>query len=360
MNPPRNVYNLEGISGWHDKVTAMETDQDTLLYLNLIGNSMNVGTGINLQTVRGYDTRGWTGVLRDKLRNKYADTGSGFIPPWFWSSPTYWITYSEGWSEKNVNTPTGMLGEWKTTTPNATATIPFTGTGIKLFYRQGDGNGTFTTSIDGGEEETHDMGGTTLRSANTSITGLENGDHVCIIKYTGSEAQQMLFQGFQEIKPTTWGIIVNRVAKAGAAAYKFRYSSLEDLCYCCVDPFTPDLSVIMLGTNDYGSQNVDPTLVDSFKSSLQSLITEIKKFGDCLLVVEPRRNPAPLTSTIPWSFFKGELYDLADENDCALIDLDERYMDSAIYTERMNGDGVHLNDLGHFDLANLFFKTILP
>jgi GDSL-like Lipase/Acylhydrolase family len=132
-----------------------------------------------------------------------------------------------------------------------------------------------------------------------------------------------------------------------------------------VDTPGADLAIIALGLNDWLSHGS----VATFKSRLATLV-ERQKFigrtgtagygtgasGDALLVIQPTpdltRLPATGGNVPPLADFWHATYQVADEQDVALIDQSWRWTNFTTSARMYRaGDAIHPNEIGHADLG---------
>jgi lysophospholipase L1-like esterase len=338
-----NAINLDaGLSNWRD---ALADANSTIITVNCIGDSITSGTGVGENDNIGFlISLSWPGRLRTLLAEKYGDIGRGLIPVWYHDQSTsMFASFSSGW----INEPnSGFFGSRGTHTANANVSIPFTGTGIRLYYLQSSSKGApFTVTIDSGKEIKCSSRGTTSKPITyLDFKGLTNKRHIMVIKYVGKSSNELIVHGIMELNDATKGIRVNNIGKPGASSEAFTNSDLRN---ALVDSIPASLSIICMGQNDYNHQ----IPVATYKANMQLMITKAKTKGDCLLIVW---NNLDNTLKIPWSQYVNAMYELASENKIALLDIDARWRGS-----EYNSDINHPNLEGHNDMAKAVLAVLL-
>lgn len=127
----------------------------------------------------------------------------------------------------------------------------------------------------------------------------------------------------------------------------------------CLTQLAPDLTIIMLETNDYLGAlrgNVQTPIVN-YKAAWQSAITTAKGAGGDVLIATEW--PTSDIRTIPYSDYTRALYELADTNDVPLVDniaAAGTYATAQVFG--MNDDAYHPNDRGHRFLASTMYGAL--
>lgn len=128
-----------------------------------------------------------------------------------------------------------------------------------------------------------------------------------------------------------------------------------------IDALRADLLLIALGINDWQGQ----TAVETVKTRLTTIIQRQRLVGaspsggaapggDAMLVWLPKPNVEALVpgAPIPWEAYRDAYYEVADEQNIALIDLGLRWKDYATANALgLFGDTIHENDMGSLDVA---------
>lgn len=349
MAPPQFLYNRDSLGEWH----SLLENVNKILTLNLVGDSITSGTGTGVNTtlpykVSNYLKYSWAGRLTTYLQSRYGDVGWGLIPPSYQTPPNFvYSTFSEGWVEEVGR---GMMSQFTTTTPGSTITIPFIGTGIRIFHRTGPDYATITTQIDSEDEETHTPGSSYVSGEVLELSDLEEGTHSVVITHDGGEGDILSFQGHMELNNETTGVRVNRISRPGASATNYFLNGNQDYDVLnLASSLNPDLTILCLGVNDYLGQYIS-YFPDKFEYIVSSIITD----SPCLVMIPPTPQ---IVKTIPWSEFRGIMYDVANEYNCAILDIGEVWGDN--YTS-YQGDGVHPNYSGHIQIAGYLNNCLVP
>jgi len=106
----------------------------------------------------------------------------------------------------------------------------------------------------------------------------------------------------------------------------------------------------MMGINDAVTQ----TSLSSFKADAATVISSIQAAGSSVLLIVPPE-PTLVSPTVTWAQYQQALYEIADDNECMLLDITERWQghDGAFFT-----DTYHPNNLGHVDIARALFHVV--
>lgn len=296
----------------------------------------------------------WPEVFRPMLGVSLGATGTGTGPilltPNSVGGDTR-IAYTGSWA----NSPHGAFGTAREATGPG-STITFT-PGIPndrflVTYRKGSSWGTFTYSVDGAAAVSVNANAGTDSIALLEIGPLTLGSHTLVIN-SPATAGQIVDISTLEASVGTGGIRVGKLAKSGTDAAAFTQSQGVAGSF---DPFVPDLSVIFLGANDYNAQ----TPVATYKTRIGSAVTRARLTGDVLLVVTVPENYSTSGKTILRQAYTDALYQIADEQDVALLDLTKRWGTFTLGTAQ----GLYLDALTHpsvagaFDIANAVFAAV--
>jgi len=157
--------------------------------------------------------------------------------------------------------------------------------------------------------------------------------------------------GTSGVRTTNWGVSSARadwlVAGSGGLAGSTTSGSLP----FSFNLFPPDLSIISFGVNEF-LQNIP---VATYKTNIQTIITKAKTFGDVLLVSGVPNFAT--TSTPSQGAYAAALYDLADTNDVAVLDIYDR-MVSYVASASLINSPTHPNTAGYWDMADATYQAI--
>lgn len=187
-------------------------------------------------------------------------------------------------------------------------------------------SGSFTYTIDGGSPVTINPNVTQM--VLTRVTGLPNTTHTVVLTASASRAYVAAI-GVNNAK----GICLMNASQCGSsAALWLGTNAYSDLINVLISA-QPNVVLAELGSNDQ-AQGV---AVATFQTSMQSLITKLKT-----------ANATPfLTATMqyPGNAYWNALYNLADNNNLPLLDLQD--LMATVPSDLKESDGQHLNGAGY-------------
>lgn len=258
----------------------------------------------------------------------------------------------------------GYVGGQAHTTTQTGATATINGKGDRIIYRylRTSDAGTFTYSLDGGAAVEVNAYSATEAVGELVLTGSAGAliPHTLVITNGSGRHTQIS----AEVRLGTTGGY--RFVKAAMAGQKVgNFTDYPDTAGSPLNLLKnqsqPDLTIIALETNDWGN---GPTAVSTYKAKLATLIEAAQLTGSVLLIAtvppkEPFISP-PTTSIEPYN---DALYELADEYDCALLNMQERWgtYDEALAAGLMATESApfyHPSDVGNMDYANAVFDAV--
>ena len=316
---------------WSDVAKVSER----LVHVVCIGGSITQG-GNSTDDIN----KSWTGQVRQLMQKKLGATSNGFssVFSYLSSVPTGWTRLVEG---TNLSVIQGAGG-------SDPIQIGMVGTEFDVIY---------TTKPDGGDFEVYD--GVTLRGTFSSNGVLSYHNKITIDGLTyGSKAIQIkpigtaYIEGI-EYRSATKGVQVHQVGHSGIRAYDYLNDSSS--IDASINAFAPSLTIIGLGINDYYQQ----TSIADYKTAMQQLIDNAKINGDVAMLLYLIDATA---KTIPYDDYYQAAKTLAIENNCGLIDMNEKWkkspqwaVDQGLFVDLTN---VHPLDTGHKDIANTVMELI--
>lgn len=346
-----------GLRTWRAAIARLNAGANQIVNVCCMGDSITEGGvsgggGISDLTGVNYPTKGYVGRVRSVMTSKFGDVGPGFIATYHPKFSPLW-TFSAGWSDSTANN-FGVTGFNKMTSASGeTATHNFNGTGIKIYAGGGSSGGAFTASVDGGAPVAFDTNRASVSPLlEFSITGLADGAHTLTITSTVAAGKFIWLFGAYALKGTT-GVRIHNVARWGTRAPQ---ASVDTALAAEIDPFQPTLTTIAYTANDY----TNGTDLATYKSSLQSIITRAKQYGDVMLISTGLRNDA--TGPIPQVEYNNIQRTLALQNDVAYLDIFNRWGANADIARTayqfISTDKVHPVDYGHQDIASAILSVI--
>jgi hypothetical protein len=206
MISPLSVVTMPAGLRWGIRLrAALASASTSLARLTFVSDSIGLG-----QFSSNWLLYGWVNLVRRVLQNLYGDGGSGYIghanaDTGFGGSQ---VTTTGAWTA--VDNEGGInRQQYKPTTPGnqATITLPFRGTTLRIFYRAAPaGFGTWDYKIDNGSFVSYSM---TAADAITykEVTGIAAGDHTVTIRATTGDGR---FLGISAFNAT--GVVVDNMS----------------------------------------------------------------------------------------------------------------------------------------------------
>lgn len=336
----------KGLKKWKSSIAKLQTGQNTIVNLNVIGTSIASG-GV----ASNYQKTSWLGLLRDMFANKFGNVGFGAIPTFYQSSYNVFPwSFTGTWSTQVLF---GIMGDCKLSTQQgSTATLTFDGTGIRILAYTGASCGKFLVSIDGNVPTEFDTyAATAVPCKHFEIKGLTEGTHTVVITQNETGKNLILIGAYP--LTGTKGIRVNAVCKSGGSTANVTWN--ENVLKANVDYWEPTLTIIEFMTNDYNAQ----VSLAAYRSTMQTLITRAKQYGDVLLLPNGIRTE---NKAIKQTDYINVIRELALTNDVVMLDTFNRWGGNYEYANTQLGylyDTVHPNDVGHRDIYNFLYKYLV-
>ena len=340
-------YNLDvGLRKWRSQLASMQVSTDKTLNIQFLGDSITEGIGSD--TIKSnWLTKGYVGLVRQSLANKFGDVGTGFIPTYYPTGSPFW-TFSAGfvnYSSYGVNGQTRM-----STSIGSTAQITFNGTGFVLMVLKFGVGGSFNVSVDGGANTLYTTIDPEFSSGLMTIaSGLTDGTHTILITVT--TGYSVYISGGYPIKGTK-GIRCNMMGKSGQTSQPA--SGYPDCKPALIGAWNPALTVISFTANDFTSQ----TNLTTYTGYIQKLIDWAVFYNsDVLLTTIGMRSEV---YNIKQERYFEVIRILAKKNNVALLDVSKRWVSpTSATTLGYYDDLVHPSAIGHQDIANILMKTII-
>lgn len=142
--------------------------------------------------------------------------------------------------------------------------------------------------------------------------------------------------------------------KAGRYAAKIADLSSTSTPWAMANALTvvaPDLTLIKANVNDINATSTNlSSEVAAYKTAYQALINKAKLSGDVIMVIDIPSNTANSSGAVG-AAYRLACYQLADTNQCPLIDLNKRYTSYTVSSPLYYSDGIHQIPAGYCDMA---------
>jgi lysophospholipase L1-like esterase len=234
---------------------------------------------------------------------------------------------------------------------------------VVVYYLTNTGlGGPFTVQIGTDTASTVTPATTTKGTATATVTAVNGyGNYPIKIAGTGASAGTQIVA----IKTTmgSSGVLTSVCQLNGQMAKDLTQSSvagnntdLHGSINLGLGLFVPDLAVICYGVNDWANQ----VTIASYKSDMQALITKLQgQLTDVMIVVPPWYNST--AGPVTQEMYRQALYDLADTNNCALVDIQKRwqtYSNGNLYGLYTASDPVHPSYAGYYDISTAVYGAL--
>jgi lysophospholipase L1-like esterase len=325
----------------------------------VVGDSVTEGQGATTMSKR------WINVLADTLRAEMGLPGAGinFIPAWAQES-----TFTKPWAlsgSVTLNQTRGWGARVAVIPPGQTATLTFTGTSATICNVSGlAGMAPATMSVDGGGATTitpTTSGGEVVQK--TSTGALTAGSHTILITATGTSFYLWGAYTFN-------GDEASGIQVVDGGHYGYTASSWGGNLYSCSRDFLPQLCIIMIGLNDYGTQVPSAT----YATNVAAIMTNLRnganasnnKTAFLLLGSYQRGDTAYGLQIEPWANYMAALGALTvATTDAAFLDMSPRMpplplTSPAAYGVISGSDLIHPTNAGHQHIADSVRGFILP
>ena len=339
-------YNLDrGLKKWR---AALSNAPQAAANVVVIGDSITCGTGATSYSLC------YQQQLQTLLQNRFG-AGSSFIG-WYVSTsgtgtpdPAF-VKTSGAWPDAAQGGLTGKAFSSSNPTDALTVSNVY-GTAVEI-YTVNNTNTTdsFTVQIDGGAAQTITQSTTgslaTAQVVRNVISMGTAGNHT--VRINGPASGSLYVVG-----------IAGRNGTSGVRFYPFGLTgsrstdwvSTTDNRAQAIAAYAPNLFIIAVNTNDFTFQ----TSLTTFRANIESLIVAAQAVNsDVLMLVENPNGVGP--GPIPQSDYRDVMLSLADQYDCALLDILARWESLAYQAAQgLSTDTVHPTQLGHSD----YFRALL-
>jgi len=210
--------------------------------------------------------------------------------------------------------------------PLASSTLSFTPANavntIKVTYllvNNGAGHSLFTYNINGGSSTAIDAQSSTPGFANFTVTG-SLGTNTVNMAWNGTG--YVNFAGFECYNSAAKEVTIINCGWSGATAGNWCDTTNGYNAGYAIPYLAPDLTIICLGLNDLNTG----VSVATYTANMQTLITQAKAVGDCLLVTGGPWDPTG--SSVSYATQGGywqAMHQLAVQNNLRIVDMYSRW-----------------------------------
>ena len=345
-DPAMSTFNI-GFHNWLTKITNVV----------LLGDSWTEGAGFT--SFRNV----WAEQLRTYLQSNSGSHGSGIVPlhtsSGAWALTGTWNTLNNLGPYQNGSNAFGMLYQASGTANTAAMTVKYYGDHLLVYYAtyMDSGSG-FTVTIDGTTTTT--CGAATSASytaATCSAAAAALGWHTAVIAppATGN----CYLYGAEWLVGTT-GLSVHNLGRGAARSEAFGTNPATQMAWLKQIGGGVQLAVIALGVNDAGTS----VPLATYQANLQAIITYLKtNFSPApsILILDQGNASATYAGSYPQSAYTAIEQQLALANGAMFLSVSRRW---GAYTNAsalgvMYSDGLHPNDAGHLDIAQMVERRIV-
>lgn len=326
------------------------------------------GAALRIMTVGDSNTNGsaasaplyaqsYSGQLGSMLGRAFVDAGIGATAD-PGASDSRLVYAGAGWAYGGVGFGLFGNGRRATGTGNTATYGPVACTAFVLWYRKGPAEGTWSYSIDGAAAVNVNANAATESIASVTTATLAAGTHTIVI--TAPASGDISLVALEAANVGVGGARVIRVGSSGNSTNGLSVGNALSGHVAAVTAMAPDLVIEMLGTNDFGTVN-PPITPAVYKSQTAAFVQALLAAGiDVAVIVEPAPQ-APRTGQTTYTLvqYRQALYEVADENDIALIDMQDRWGDwVSANALGLMGDDYHPSNRGHNDTARAIYEAL--
>jgi lysophospholipase L1-like esterase len=293
-----------------------------------------------------------TGLLQGAV-NRHVWWGSSFIDS---TNDPRW-TLGTGWAKAALggNNSISAAGA----TANSAVFQPALASGetydrVDVYYVRNAGFSASATVTIGGVAQTaitDAASGGALGKVTYSVTATTGT--VSIAKTSGADALRFDVIGVVCYKSTTKQIDIYPYATPGFGVTNFYAltGNAWGLYDALWNSIVPDLTIINLTINDINGA----TVIATYTSQLQAIITKAKTSGECILMTGlPQASAVSAQQVAIYSAVRS----LAGSNNCMLIDIGYRWGDQPTSSTYYGADNIHGNAAGYADVARAITNVI--
>lgn len=344
-DPAMSTFNI-GFHNWQTKITNVV----------LLGDSWTEGA--DFTSFRNI----WAEQLRAYLQSNSASHGSGIIPlhtsSGAWTLNGTWNTLNNLGPYQAGNNAFNMLYQASGASNTAATTVKYYGDHVVVYYATYTDSGAgFSVAIDGGTPATY--GAVTSASFTpTSVSiPVSIGWHTLVI--TPPSTGNCYLYGAEWLVGTA-GVSVHNLGRGGARSEAFGANTATQLAWLNQIGGGVQLAIISLGINDAGAS----VPLATYQANLQAIVTYLTtNFSPApsILILDQGNPSANNTGTYPHSAYAAIEQKVAVANGAMFLSVSRRWgsFANASALGIMYTDGLHPNDSGYLDIAQMIERRIV-
>jgi lysophospholipase L1-like esterase len=358
-----NVYNPKP-AAFRKLRTAIAACEKGAAPLRILTLGDSITLGYPSDGTANFRTHAWPTVARTRLSAKFGNGGTGIVYMGVHggtgSDQDSRVVAAGTWGSAGANL--GAFGTFTRSSSSTSATIAFTPeVSVDSFtfwcwVPAASAAQSVAWKIDGGSETVIDV-----LAANAGALGQLKaftvpagalGAHTLTLRVNGGTVNLWAIEGMAG----TSGVRLTNLAKGSQQAAQLA-ATTNGAGGSLAAAFLaqPHLTNIWFGHNEYLGVP-SGTNTSAFQTNMQTLITQAKLTGDVTLMTQvPNSNTSNPTAQ---SAYNQIVYGLADANDCAVIEIADRWGSYTAMPAAMYIDTTHPSNQGLDDIANAFLAAI--
>ena len=220
---------------------------------------------------------------------------------------------------------------------------------LTIFYAK-KGNGTFSYSVNGGQQNTVviNQSGADLQSTTINVSGATE------LKITHVSGDVAVF-GVHARKNNV-GVELTKIGNGGSTGKD--YLKIAPITQAAMTSYLkPDVVIIILGTNDY---RIAGNTVDAYKQGISAIIDGYRTNNtDCgVILIAPAKTNG--TTVTPLSDYRDAAIELAQTKNCEFYNMYDDWDSWSVENARSQwADDLHVSNAGANRLASTIFKNFL-
>lgn len=337
----RYLYNPKHLKGLK-RYLAEKASVKNIIFM---GDSITEG---QIATV-DYGTNGYVGLVAAYLKSLYNDGRNEFYPSWqnkIGSTPRW--TYIGMSTNNSLSVSLNTNGTGIFTPPTSYAQ--------EAFALTKSGGGTLRSNYGGSNANIATASEDPPALVKTAYPGAVTQGGPCTVTAISASVD---FVGvrFYKSGSSANGIAVHNLGKATVNGSDWLDPAGNGIvAKLLATELQSKLAFIAFGANDWNNQ----TAVADYKAAITDMVTHLLSIGSyvVLLVNGEWSNEIAYPKTISHLLYENALYEIADEQNVALIDVSEKWRIDATRASFL-ADPVHPNNAGHQSIADTITNCIL-